>query len=89
MSDGGKGSRMRPVDTDKYNANFDRIFHKQKVRVSGVPYEVELETKTKEINNLIGDIDDLVAELERENFMLRARIERMENELKRYEDDGK
>ena len=68
MSDGGKGSRMRPVDMEKYNANFDRIFHKQKVRVSGVPYEVNL--------------PDIVAELERENFMLRARMERLEDEAR-------
>jgi hypothetical protein len=38
------------------------------VKVSGVPYEVEL--------------PDMVSELERENFMLRARTERLEEELK-------
>jgi hypothetical protein len=38
------------------------------VKVSGVPYEVEL--------------PDMVSELERENFMLRARTERLEDELR-------
>lgn len=75
MSDGGKGSSPRPysVSMDTYNQNFDRIFSKQ--RVSGVPYEV--------------DMPDVVAELERENFMLRARIQRLEEELERFRDDGK
>jgi predicted nuclease with TOPRIM domain len=36
------------------------------VRVSGVPYEVELV--------------DMVSELERENAMMRARMERLEDE---------
>jgi predicted nuclease with TOPRIM domain len=36
------------------------------VRVSGVPYEVELV--------------DMVSELERENAMIRARMERLEDE---------
>lgn len=74
-SDGGKGSSPRPysVSMDEFNANFERIFGKH--RVSGVPYEVEL--------------PDMVAELERENFMLRARINRLEEELERTRDDGK
>jgi len=38
------------------------------VKVSGVPYDVEL--------------PDMVSELERENFMLRARTERLEDELR-------
>jgi chaperonin cofactor prefoldin len=38
------------------------------VKVSGVPYEV--------------DLPDMVSELERENFMLRARTERLEDELR-------
>ena len=38
------------------------------VKASGVPYEVEL--------------PDMVSELERENFMLRARTERLEEELR-------
>jgi vacuolar-type H+-ATPase subunit I/STV1 len=42
------------------------------VRVSGVPYEVEL------VDQYMNDI----SELERENFMLRARIERLEEELR-------
>ena len=42
------------------------------VRVSGVPYEVEL------VDQYMND----VSELERENFMLRARTERLEDELR-------
>jgi len=42
------------------------------VRVSGVPYEVEL------VDQYMND----VSELERENFMLRARTERLEEELR-------
>jgi hypothetical protein len=38
------------------------------VKVSGVPYEV--------------DLPDMVSELERENFMLRAMAERLEEELR-------
>lgn len=30
MSDGGKGSKQRPTDKDKYNENYDRIFGKKK-----------------------------------------------------------
>jgi hypothetical protein len=52
------------------------------VRVSGVPYEVELKQKDGELKTLIDDIDSLIMELERENFMLRARTERLEEELR-------
>lgn len=45
-----------------------------KTRVSGVPYEVELPYGMDE--------GGVIAELERENFMMRARMERLENELK-------
>jgi uncharacterized protein len=52
MSDGGKGSTPRPIpDRKKYEDNWDRIFGKKKVRVSGVPYEVELD------NYLLAKID--------------------------------
>ena len=59
------------------------------VRVSGVPYEVDL------IHEYVGLLDqnisrgDIIAELERENFMLRARVQRLEEELERTRDDGK
>ena len=46
MGDGGKGSTPRPlgVDWDKFEAAWDKIFGKpDKVKVSGVPYEVEAE----------------------------------------------
>jgi predicted RNase H-like nuclease (RuvC/YqgF family) len=52
------------------------------VKVSGVPYEVELKQKDGELKTLIDDIDSLIMELERENFMLRARTERLEDELR-------
>lgn len=68
MSDGGKGDTYRQVVWDKYSTGYDNIFNKNKVRVSGVPYEVGL--------------PDMVAELERENFMLRARMERLEDEAR-------
>lgn len=43
MSDGGKGSAPRPITNwDKFEASWDKIFGK-KVKVSGVPYEVEAE----------------------------------------------
>lgn len=51
------------------------------VKVSGVPYEVELKQKDGELKTLIDDIDSLIMELERENFMLRARVQRLEEEL--------
>jgi len=77
MSDGGKGSTPRKVDFSIYGKNFDRIYGKH--RVSGVPYEVEL------VDQYTNDI----AELERENFMLRTRVQRLEEELDRIRDDGK
>jgi len=76
MSDGGKGDSYRKVDLEKWSRNYDNIFGKNKnVRVSGVPYEV--------------DLSDMIMELERENFMLRARNQRLEEELERTRDDGK
>lgn len=60
-----------------------------KHRVSGVPYEVDLEMYTRFNATDYASTDDMIAELERENFMLRARIERLERELERYQDDGK
>ena len=57
-----------------------------KISVSGVPYKVEMDltvkAKDETMNSLISDIEDLVAELERENMMMRARMDRLENELK-------
>ena len=43
MSDGGKGSAPRPigVDWDKFEESWEKIFGPKKVKVSGVPYEVE------------------------------------------------
>lgn len=53
-----------------------------KTRVSGVPYEVELAEKNQTVNDLIHDVDGLISELERENFMMRARMDRLEDELR-------
>lgn len=75
MGDGGKGDTYRKVEWDKYSVGYDNIFNKNKVKVSGVPYEV--------------DMPDIVSELERENFMLRARVQRLEEEIARHQDDGK
>jgi hypothetical protein len=71
----GKGSAPRPLpDYDQYSFNWDNIFRKDdmKARVSGVPYEVELPEQTE---------DDIIATLEQENRMMRARMERLEAEL--------
>lgn len=46
MGDGGKGSAPRPksVALDKFDEAWEKIFGKpEKVKVSGVPYEVEAE----------------------------------------------
>lgn len=45
-----KGSAQRPMDKNKFDENFERIFGKpkDKVRVSGVPYEVEIDKPKKE-----------------------------------------
>lgn len=60
-----------------------------KHRVSGVPYEVDLINNYMDLLDQNIDKGDMIAELERENFMLRARIDRLEEELGRYRDDGK
>ncbi len=57
-----------------------------KTRVSGVPYEVELAEKNQTVNDLIHDVDGLISELERENFMMRARMDRLEDELRLAEE---
>jgi predicted nuclease with TOPRIM domain len=74
MSDGGKGSSPRPysVGIDEFNDNFERIFG-VKTRVSGVPYEVEL--------------PDEIATLEQENRQMRARMDRLEDENRRLEEE--
>lgn len=50
-------------------------------RVSGVPYEVDLPMTKHTLNGLLDDVESYIAELERENFMLRARVQRLEEEL--------
>jgi predicted RNase H-like nuclease (RuvC/YqgF family) len=77
MSDGGKGSTPRPysVGIDEFNDNFERIFG-VKTRVSGVPYEVELP-----------DQESAISVLELENKMMRARMDRLEDENRRLEEE--
>ena len=60
-----------------------------KHKVSGVPYEVDLDEQCVDPVEHYLRKGDMIAELERENFMLRARIDRLEEELGRYRDDGK
>lgn len=84
-TDGGKGSAPRPfTDYDKYSQNWDQIFKKEKdmVRVSGVPYEVELDNQYVDTVEYYLQKNDMIAELEHENRCLRARIERLEEELR-------
>ncbi len=83
---GGKGSAPRPIPNyDQYRKNWDSIF-KPRVRVSGVPYSVELDDAL--LSNEPGtnqgqmSMDDMIATLEQENKYLRARIERLEGELR-------
>ncbi len=59
------------------------------VRVSGVPYEVDLDEQYVDPIEHYLRKGDIIAELERENFMLRARIDRLERELDSIRDDGK
>lgn len=54
-----------------------------KVRVSGVPYEVDLSDKCPSHEEGY----DLISELERENFMLRSRTERLEDEIRKLEEE--
>jgi len=42
MSDGGKGSKQRPTDRQKFEENFERIFGTKKVKENG-------QSKTKSI----------------------------------------
>jgi hypothetical protein len=89
MSDGGKGSTPRPfsVDYDKYIENWNQIFKKrleevdEMVRVSGVPYEVDL-PKQKEPDGY-----DIIATMEQENRQMRARMDRLEDENRRLEEE--
>jgi hypothetical protein len=77
MSTGGKGSAPRPysVGIDEFDNNFERIFG-VKTRVSGVPYEVELP-----------DEESAISVLELENKMMRARMDRLEDENRRLEEE--
>ena len=43
MGDGGKGSAPRPMDInwEQFETAWEHVFGPKKVKVSGVPYEVE------------------------------------------------
>lgn len=87
MSDGGKGSSPRPIpDYDSYSKNWDSIFNKRSgamVRVSGVPYEVDLDGRCP--NHDLGT-DDMIATLEQENKYMRARMDRLEEDCRNLEE---
>jgi hypothetical protein len=57
-----------------------------RTRVSGVPYEVELVDQYVELLDEKIKRGDMIAELERENFMMRARMDRLEDELRTTEE---
>jgi hypothetical protein len=52
------------------------------VRVSGVPYEVELEGFDKFKATDYASYDEMIMTLEHENKCMRARMERLEDELR-------
>lgn len=57
------------------------------IRVSGVPYEVDIPLEKAAASEQFGSVEELIAELERENFMLRARVKRLEEELSFMEEN--
>ena len=86
---GGKGSTQRPlaVEFEEWAKNFDTIFKpKDKHKVSGVPYKVGLDDALLKHEPCSGHAfqaeEDMIATLEHENRCLRARIERLEEELR-------
>ena len=85
-SNGGKGSAPRPFsDYQQFEKNWDQIFKKEH-KVSGVPYKVGLDDALLKHEPCSGHAfqadEDMIATLEQENKYLRARIERLEGELK-------
>lgn len=83
---GGKGSAPRPFsDYQQFEKNWDQIFKKEH-KVSGVPYKVGLDDALLKHEPCSGHAfqadEDMIATLEHENRCLRARIERLEEELK-------
>ena len=50
-------------------------------KLAWVKMQVKLKQKDDELKTLIDDVESLIMELERENFMLRARVQRLEEEL--------
>jgi hypothetical protein len=88
MSDGGKGSAPRPysVGIDEFNDNFERIFG-VKTRVSGVPYEVDLDVNLQRKTDFTDPSVEWIATLEQENRQMRARMDRLEDENRRLEEE--
>jgi hypothetical protein len=41
MSDAGKGDAYRPVDTKKFNENYDRIFSQEKEKLEDEEQSIE------------------------------------------------
>ena len=54
------------------------------VKVSGVPYDVDLPVQQGNLPELpdLPSLDDMVATLEQENRQMRARMDRLEDELR-------
>ena len=48
---GGKGSKQRPTDRDKYNENYDRIFGKKEEDELKESYKQSLENKKEREEN--------------------------------------
>ena len=57
MSDGGKGSKSRPlgVDFDKYSSNWDAIFHKSPKEIDDAVAEDEAFKQIERTKNVISD----------------------------------
>jgi hypothetical protein len=51
-----------------------------KTKVSGVPYEVELEVNFSTISEAVSYYEGIIATLEQENKLMRARMTRLEEE---------
>lgn len=96
MSDGGKGSAPRPFDVprEQYESNFDRIF-RSKQETTPEEDEAWQQMEQERPPVLATDLGvlfltavddatqaDMLAELEQENRLLRARNERLEHRLR-------
>lgn len=59
MSDGGKGSKQRPTDMNKFSANFDAIFGNKKRPpvVIGEPVPPMTQEKIDELNRVLDEYE--------------------------------